>query len=151
MAIICSTGLAKHLMVTGSAFAAFDGDALIKVYSGAVPATADALEGTVIWTISSEGGGTGLNFETAADTSNAAAPAMVKLGSETWSGTVTAAGPATYWRMVNVADDGTLSTTAKRIQGSCGSTGQDMYLATTTLTPGAKSMSAFSLALPLNV
>lgn len=147
MAIKSSTGLAAHLMVTGSAKAAFD-DGFINVYSGAEPATADeAVTGDLLWTISKDGDGTGLTFD-----ADAVGRAMVKTPADTWGGATTA-GTAGYWRLVAAADDGTLSTSAPRLQGTCGSTaGADLYMSSTTLTTDAallaKTLSAFSVALP---
>lgn len=147
MAIKSSTGLAAHLMVTGSAKEAFDGG-FIKVYSGAEPATADAAAtGDLLWTISVNGDGTGLTFDAAA-----VGRAIVKPTAAIWGGATTA-GIANYWRLVEAADDGTLSTLAPRWQGTCGSTaGADFYMSSTTLTTDAallaKVLSAFSVALP---
>jgi hypothetical protein len=149
MAIKTSTGLAAALMVTGSAKDTFDGG-FIKVYSGSAPATADlAATGDLLWTVSVDGDGTGLTFE-----STAVDRAMVKTEAETWQGATTA-GTAGYFRLVASADDGTESTTQPRIQGECGTTaGADMYMASTTLTTNAdldaKVLAAFSVALPTN-
>ncbi len=149
MAIKSSTGLAAHLMVTGSAKAAFD-LGFIKAYSGDEPATADAaVTGTLLWTISKDGDGTGLTFEAAA-----VGRALVKVAADTWGGATTA-GTAGYWRLVAAGDDGTLSTSQKRIQGTCGMTaGSDLYMSNTTLTTDAgllaKTLAAFSVALPTN-
>lgn len=147
MAIQSSTGLAAHLMVTGSAKGALDGG-FIKVYSGSAPATADAAAtGDLLWTISVDGDGTGLTIDAVA-----VGRAMVKPTAAIWGGATTA-GTAGYWRLVAAADDGTLSTSAPRLQGTCGSTaGADLYMSSTTLTTDAallaKTLSAFSVALP---
>lgn len=149
MAIKTSTGLAAHLMVSGAARAAFEGG-FIRVYSGAVPETADApVTGDLLWEISTGGDGTGLSFETAA-----VGRAMVKKASDTWQGP-TSAGTATYWRLVGAADDGLESATQPRIQGTCGNTaGADLYMSNTTLSANAaldaKVLAAFSVALPTN-
>jgi hypothetical protein len=149
MAIKTSTGLAAHLMVTGSAKEAFDGG-FIKVYSGSEPATADAaVTGTLLWTISKDGDGTGLTFATAA-----IGRTLVKTTEHTWGG-ATIGGVAGYWRLVGSADNGTLSTSQPRIQGTCGMTaGSDLYMTNTTLTTDtallAKTLSGFSVALPTN-
>lgn len=149
MAIKTSTGLAAKMMVTGSAKSILDGG-LIKVYTGSAPASAnDAVTGDLIWTISVDGDGTGLTFD-----EEAVDRAMVKPSAATWGG-ATAAGVAGYWRLVAAADDGTLSTTQARIQGTCGSTsGADLYMSNTTLTLDtaltAKTLSSFSVALPTN-
>lgn len=145
-----STGLAAHLAVTGSIKNALDGG-LIKVYDATEePATADAaVTGTLIWTLSVNGAGTGLTFEAAAVGRGA-----VKKASETWSG-ATQAGTARYYRFVAAGDDGAASTTQKRVQGSCGNTAEaDLYLSnpvlTTNASPTAKALSSYSVVLPTN-
>ena len=152
MAIKTSTGLAAHLMVTGSAKNAFDGGS-IKVYSGTAPATADAaVAGTLLWEIKKDdgvGGVEGLVFDAAA-----VGRAMVKPGADTWGG-ATIAGTAGYFRLVGSADDGTESTTFPRIQGEVGSqAGADLYMSNATLATDAdvlaKTLAAFSVALPTN-
>jgi hypothetical protein len=149
MAIKTSTGLAAHLAVTGSLKDAFD-DGFIKVYSGAAPATADAAtSGSLLWTISVDGDGTGLTFDaTPVDR------ALVKVEADTWGGATTA-GTAGYWRLVAASDTGGSSTSQVRIQGTCGSTaGADLYMSSTTLSTDAallaKTLAAFSVALPTN-
>lgn len=149
MAIKTSTGLAAYLAVTGSMKEAFDGG-FIKVYSGSEPATADAaVTGSLLWTISVDGDGTGLTFDaTAVDR------ALVKVDADTWGGATTA-GTCGYWRLSDASDAGILSTTEPRIQGTCGMTaGADMYMSNTTLTTDvallAKTLAAFSISLPTN-
>jgi hypothetical protein len=150
MAIKTSTGLAAHLAVTGSLKEAFD-LGFIKVYSGAAPDTADDEEtGDLLWMISKDGDGvTGLTFAAAA-----VDRALVKTEAHTWGGATTA-GTAGYWRLVTAADTGEDSPTEARIQGTCGSTaGADLYMSNTTLStdaePLAKTLAAFSVALPTN-
>lgn len=146
MATQSSTGLADYLLVTGSLKAALDGG-FIKVYSGTPPTTADdAVTGTLLWTISVGGAGTGLTWSP-----TTVSRALVKPSATTWSGP-TAAGTATYFRVVGSADTGASSTTQPRIQGNVGMVAgpdTDMYVADTTFVAGTKSLSAFSLALPV--
>lgn len=149
MAIKSSTGLAAYMAVTGSMKDAFD-LGFIKVYSGTEPATADAAEtGSLLWTISKDGDGTGLTFAAAA-----VGRAMVKTEAHTWGGATTA-GTAGYWRLVAASDTGGSSTSQVRIQGTCGSTaGADLYMSSTTLSTDAallaKTLAAVSIALPTN-
>lgn len=146
-----STGLAAYLMVTGSAKAAFEGG-LIKVYSadgsGNIPDTADAaVIGTLLWTISLGGDGTGLSFDAAA-----VGRSLVKPSGAAWQGPTTA-GTAAYYRLVAAGDDGTLSTTAPRVQGSVGnSADSDMFMTSPVLVTDAavdaKILAAYQLTLP---
>jgi hypothetical protein len=145
-----STGLAAKLMVTGSAKSLFDGG-LIKVYGGTVAADADAAAtGTLLWTISVGGTGTGITFESAA-----VGRSMVKKTSETWQGATTA-GTATYYRLVASGDDGTLSTTQARVQGTVGNQADaDFYMSNPTLSTNAavdaKVLPGFMLTMPLSM
>ena len=148
MAIKSSTGLANHLLVTGSLKNALDAG-FIKVYAGTVPADADAaITGTtLLWTISVGGAGTGLTWDT-----TPVNRALVKPSAATWSG-ATIVGTASYFRVVGSADDGLLSTTQPRLQGQVGmvaGANTDMYVADTTFAVGTKSLAAFSIALPTN-
>lgn len=105
----------------------------IKIYSGTVPATADAaLTGTLLCTISNNSTGTGINFDTAA-----VGATLSKAPAEVWSGVNVATGTATHYRHVAVGDDGTLSTTQSRIQGLVGTAGAELNLSSVNLTSGA--------------
>ena len=103
----------------------------IKVLSGAIPADADALEtGTVLWTISVNGAGTGLTWEVSG--------AEIRKPSEAvWQGATTA-GTGTYFRVVGSADTGASSTTQPRIQGTVGTSAtNDMVMSNITFTTDA--------------
>jgi hypothetical protein len=153
MAIKTSSGLRTHLAVTGSVKAAFDGGQLM-FYYGTEPATADAaVAGSLLWTVTVGGDGTGVTFESVAvDT------AAVKETTETWQGATTAGTP-NYWRLIGSTEKGGsiggVSTTLARIQGTCGNTaGSDIYLTTPTLTTDtdldAKVLDAFSISILTN-
>ncbi|HNA48848.1 MAG TPA: hypothetical protein PK312_16795, partial [Nitrospira sp.] len=122
MAIKTSTGLRNAMLATGSAKAALDGGR-INIYAGAAPATADAAVGgaTLLCAITLNSTGTGILFDTAAVNG-----VLAKKPSETWSGSIVATGTATWYRHVAAADDGTLSTTAPRIQGTIALIGADL-------------------------
>jgi hypothetical protein len=149
MAIKISTGLRSGLAVTGSIKSILD-DGFLKFYEGTEPATADAaVAGTLLWTCSEDGDGTGLTFEAAA-----VAGAAVKATAETWCGATTAGTP-NYWRFVTAADTGVLSTTQERIQGTCGNVaGVDIYLTDPVLTTDAaldaKTLNGFSASVLTN-
>lgn len=134
MTVQYSTGLNAHLAVTGSKKAALDGG-FLRYFSGPVPASADAaVDGSSVMLAEfteSDDGSTGLTFEAAA-----ADGVLTKTASESWASTVAATGTATFFRFSDSADAGTaLSTTAKRIQGTLGTTAaSDAQIATTSLT-----------------
>jgi hypothetical protein len=153
MAIKTSTGLRTHLAVTGSIKAAFDGGQVM-FYEGTEPATADAaVAGTLCWTVTVDGDGTGVTFEAVAVDA-----ACVKETTETWQG-ATVAGTPNYWRLIGSTEKGGsiggISTTNVRIQGTCGNTaGSDIYLTTPTLITDtdldAKVLDAFSVSVLTN-
>lgn len=144
MSLKLSTGLRNKLLDTGSLKSIFAAG-FIKIYSGSAPADADAaVTGTLLCTISISGGGTGINFDTAAVGS-----VLSKLSSETWSGTNAATGTATYYRHVAAGDDGTSSTTQARIQGTVGVVGADMNLSSVSLVSGnPQTVDYYSVTLP---
>lgn len=132
MTVKTSTGLKNGLLVTGSLKSLLDLGKL-RIFSGPVPADADAAEtGTLLCVISNAGTATGLTFE-----STAAAGAVAKKTGETWSGTNVASGTASHYRFVANGDTGAASATDKRIQGTVGLVGADLNLSSLTLTSGA--------------
>ena len=140
-----STGL-RNALLTDNPFSGALANALLRIYSGPVPATADAvLSGaTLLVEISDNDTGTSLAFEAAAVDG-----ALSKLSSQVWSGTCGASGTASFYRLVDSADDGTESTSAVRVQGSIGVAGADMNISNPTLVALAlQPVDYFSVALP---
>lgn len=155
MAISLSTGLRNTLLDTANLETAFN-DSRIIIYSGTVPADADAaVTGTILCIIgetsASYGSMTTLTFGTAAS------GAMQKSGN-TWSGTILASGTATFWRMIdkddyttNIQTDGgkAADATKIRIQGTIGTAGADGNLSSTSLTSGGTQyIDYFSIGIP---
>lgn len=144
-----STGLRAYLAVTGSIKAGLDGG-LIKFYDGAEPADADkAVTGNLLWTVSLDGDGTGLTLDPVAVNGSA-----VKPSGAVWAGP-TQAGTPTYFRFVVPGDDGTLSLTQRRVQGTCGnSADSDIYLSSPVLVTNAsqtaKALDNLALAILTN-
>jgi hypothetical protein len=135
MALKVSTGLRNYLLDTGSLKASLAAG-FIKIYSGTVPSSADdAIAGgnTLLCTISSNGTGTGINFDT-----SAASGIIAKASGETWKGTNAASGTATFYRHVSASDTGALSTTERRLQGAIATAGSDMNFSSVALTSGAE-------------
>lgn len=83
---------------------------------------------------------------------DAAAGALVKLATETWSGVNAAAGTAGWFRIeASVTDAGTLDSTESvlRMDGSVSTSGADMNLGTTVFAAGATTtLSSGSVTLP---
>ena len=71
-------------------------------------------------------------------------------GSDVWSGVNAATGTASYFRLYgSVADSLALSTTLIRIQGTCGTSGTDYIMSSTSLTAGyTHTVDGFTLTLP---
>lgn len=137
MTVQYSTGLNAHLAVTGSKKAALD-SGFLRYFSGPVPATADAaIDGSSVVLAKfsvDDDGTTGLTFEAAA-----ADGVLTKTAAQAWKSTVLATGTATFFRFAEAADAGVaLSTTAKRVQGTLGTTAaSDAQITTVALTTGA--------------
>ena len=144
MAIKTSTGLRNAMLATGSAKAALDGGR-INIYAGAAPATADDAVGgaTLLCAITLNSTGTGILFDTAAVNG-----VLAKKPSETWSGAIAATGTAAWYRHVAAADDGTLSTTAPRLQGTVALIGADLNIDPNFISGQTKVIEHYVLALP---
>jgi hypothetical protein len=141
MPLRLSTGLVDKLMDTGSFKTLFENAAdgfLIDIYTGAQPADAnDAATGTKLVTISKGGDGTGMTFEASAGTNPGE---LEKNAGETWSGTSVATGTAGWFRVYRKADaatHGDASTTEYRVDGTVGTSGQQMNVGSLSITSGA--------------
>lgn len=149
MALSWSTGMKNALLDTGSLKSIFD-DGYIRIYSGTVPADADAALGgaTELVTYSdngaSEGAGNGLDLA-----ASAAGGAISKAAAQVWKGTAGATGTASFFRYEQTGDGGGASTTAIRIQGTVGGAGADLFVASTTFTSSVEyTLDIFSIAVP---
>jgi hypothetical protein len=132
MTIKVSTGLRNKVLDTGSLKASLS-LGFIDIYAGTVPVTADDSIGALVKLvrISVASGATGLSLAAAA------ADGVIAKAAEVWSGTNLATGVASFYRFVAAGDDGALSTTQARIQGSVGLAGADLNLTSTSLTVSA--------------
>ena len=139
-----STGLADAMMNDTGATAALNNAELeLRIFSGPEPLTADAAlaDETLLVTIQVNGGG-GMRFAFANEGT------IMKDIDQSWLGNVIATGTPTYYRLCPMNDDNTASTTAVRVQGSVGATG-DLKLGTTTLATGnPQSIDFYQLRLP---
>lgn len=130
MALKLSTGLRNKLLDTNPLRTIFN-LGFLEVYSGTVPDSADASIGgaTLLCRYSNNNTTTGITL--AATASNGA---ITKNLGETWSKAAAGTGTATFWRLVAAGDDGTLSTTQARIQGTVGLAGADLNLSSLSYT-----------------
>lgn len=144
MAIKSSTGL-RNALLSGGNLATVMAGGLIKIYSGAAPATADAATtGTLLCVVSDGSSGDGINFS-----SPAAGGVLPKSATELWSGVNTAAGVAGYYRHVAAADTGGVSDTEPRLQGVVGVAGADMNMTSVNMVQGAtQTVDYYTVSLP---
>lgn len=141
-----STGLRNHMLAVGSLATALNGG-FLELYSGPEPATADAAidpsQHTMLCRIYSDGTAAGLNLAINAE------DGFIEKSDETWSGTNVATGTARFFRFVGASDDGALSTTRARLQGSVARSGADLNITSVELESGApQAVNFFSIALP---
>ena len=140
-----STGLRNGMLSGLSLKAALNGGSLL-LFSGPVPATADAAEtGTALMSLTVGGDGTtGLSFGTAEN------GVISKSETEVWAtSAVDTSGTISYFRFVSSTDSGGDSTTEARIQGTAGIVGTDLVLTSTEVTAGQPwPLNYFNVALP---
>jgi hypothetical protein len=140
-----STGMRESLAITGSLKATLDGG-LVRMYSGSVPANADAALGgaVLLCEISVGGDGTPVSFEATAPLG-----VLAKSVSENWTGNNLGSGTPSFFRYVLDGDAGDSSATAVRFQGTAGALGSDMFIADLPLVADEPlSFSLFRLAIP---
>ncbi|RJP48706.1 MAG: hypothetical protein C4586_08280 [Anaerolineaceae bacterium] len=89
----------------------------------------------------------GLQFEPVADISQGI---IEKLSTQEWKGTVATAGTATHYRLILDADDGQLTTTQKRVQGTVNTANGDLNFASGTnfVVGDFKFVNTYSLTWP---
>lgn len=146
MAIQFSSGLRDHLLISGSFKSALDGG-VIRIYSGTMPATADADSSslTVLCTISLDATGTGLTWG-----STVTAGILSKNTTEIWRGLIVNTGTATFFRFMAISDTGAASTTAKRVQGTIGLVGADLNFSNVNLVAGNyRVIGSLNVTLPM--
>lgn len=140
-----STGLRDAILTGGSLKAGLDGG-VIYVYSGPVPATADAaLSGnTLLAVISNNAAGTGITMAAASVNG-----VLSKNAAEVWRGLIAANGVASFYRFAALNDDGLLSTVEKRLQGTVGTVGADLNFSSINFVAGNyKQIDSYNVALP---
>lgn len=147
MTIRASTGLRNRLLDTGALKSIFN-LGFLNLYSGPVPGSADdaIVGGThqMLCALSNNNTATGITLA-----SSASGGAITKNLSETWSHAAAYSGTATFYRLVSSSDTAASSTTEARLQGTVGTSGADLNLATVTLTATTVyAVDTFSISLP---
>ena len=128
---------------------------VLRIYSGSQPASADAAEtGTLLLEVTVSGGAfsggsptNGLNFNGEA----AASGLMTKESGETWQGTGAANGTAGWFRFYANAYTTGASTTARRFDGVCATSGGQLNMSSTAIVSGVvTTVDTFSITMPAN-
>jgi hypothetical protein len=145
MALRLSTGARNGLASTKGLKDIFNGGVL-DIYTGSQPADSDYAETgskLVRITIGSGTGGTaGVTFGTAA-------AGQIPKSADVWSGLITVAGVAGYFRLYGTGGTSGSSATQERIDGNVGLSGSDLVLANSTLALNATlTVDTFTLVIP---
>jgi len=159
MAFRLSTGLVNLMMAQtgGSLVGASVGtlflDGVIYVYTGSQPATPDLTEsGTNILIVTESSGAftpsspaSGLEFE-----DDPADGELEKASAETWSGIgIGGGGTAGWFRFYSNTRVQGASTISVRFDGSCGTSGTEMIMSSTTVVVGATiTLDTFKITMP---
>lgn len=144
---IVSTALRNHLLATGALDDGLNGG-VIRMYTGTIPTSADASLGTAVLkcTISLNKTGAGINFEAAP-----VSGVLAKSSSETWLGEVVAAGDYSFYRFSSLTDDGSESTTEKRLQGTIGVLNADLLVGDIALAVGQEQrVDSYYVGMPVS-
>lgn len=140
MAVRISTGTRNFILDSGLN-TLFDTDGAINIYSGTIPADADADvgAGTLLAT---------LTFN--ANWIGAAAAGVMTLAAIVSDTNVDASGTAAWFRMYDISEGVTgASATKKRIDGTVGTSGADLNFNTVTFVAGGTAaISSFTITLP---
>lgn len=145
MTVKLSTGLRQGQAITGSLKELLD-NGLIRIYSGAIPASADAALGAAVLMneISAGGTGTPVTWEPTAP-----GGVLSKAVAENWTGNILVGGDPMFFRYVLSGDAGDASSSAVRIQGTAGVLGSDMFISELPMVAGApQSFALFQIAIP---
>lgn len=151
MALRFSTGLRNRLLGTASFKDIFQ-DGVIYVYSGNQPASADnSVSGTLLGKVTQDGNAftfgspdNGLEF------ADPVGNEINKDPDEVWKMVAEADGTLGWFRLMgNAQDDLSSSQTLPRIDGSIGTYGKDLIVATASVTAGAPlTIDEFRISLP---
>jgi hypothetical protein len=111
---------------------------IIRIYSGAAPATADATEsGVLLLKLTKSSGAFVAGSSANGNNFGTAAAGVLPKDGNVCSGVGLADGVAGYYRMYDNGEITGASTVAKRVQGVCALSGGEFTLSSTTITTGA--------------
>ncbi len=123
---------------------------VIRIYSGAAPADADAIEsGVLLLKLTKSSGALTAGTLTNGNNFDAIAAGVLSKDSNVWSGAGLAANTAGYWRMYDNGEISGASTTSKRCQGLCGTSGTEFVMSSTTIAVDATvTLDTFNITQP---
>lgn len=111
---------------------------VIRIYSGSAPTDANAAEtGVLLLKITKSSGAVVPGTSTNGNNFDAIAAGVLSKDSNVWSGVGLSDGTAGYWRTYDNGEVTGSSSTAKRCQGTCGTSGTDFVMSSTSVVTGA--------------
>jgi hypothetical protein len=139
------------VLLKGGSFRDLFKDGILDIYSGVIPANADAIEtGTLLVSITVASGA--FTADSAANGLEFDAPSggTISKDTDTWSGVAAATGEAGYYRFYDNGYHTGTSTTAIRFDGTCAAvSGGDLNMSDLTCTQTAtKEIDSFTITLP---
>lgn len=151
--IIASDAASESITIValkGGAWRDIFKDGVLDIYSGAMPATADAAEtGTKLVSVTVASGAFTAGLPAAGLEFGAPSAGAIAKDSDTWSGVGLATGEAGYYVFYDNAYTTGSSSSAIRFMGTCGESGTDMVMSDATVTEAAtKTIDTFIITLP---
>lgn len=143
-------GTGPRLEVVAKGFKDVFRNNIIRIYSGAAPATADAEEsGVLLLKLTVSSGAVVAGSATNANNFGTAAAGVLPKDANVCSGVGLADGVAGYYRMYDNGEITGVSMVAKRVQGVCAVSGGEFTLSSTTIVTGATTtLDSHSITLP---
>ena len=123
---------------------------VIRIYSGAAPADANAAEtGVLLLKLTKSSGAVVAGTSTNGNNFDAIAAGVLAKDSEVCSGVGLVDGTAGYWRAYDNGEVPGSSATSKRCQGVCGTSGTEFVMSSTTVVTGATiTLDTFNVTQP---
>ena len=123
---------------------------VIRIYSGSAPADANADEtGVLLLKLTKSSGAVAPGTSTNGNNFDAIATGVLSKDTNVWSGVGLADGTAGYWRGYDNGEVTGVSSIAKRCQGTCGTSGTDFVMSSTSVVTGATiTLDTFNITQP---
>ncbi len=123
---------------------------VIRIYSGAAPADANAAEtGVLLLKLTKSSGAVVAGAAANGNNFDAIATGVLSKDANVWSGVGLSDGTAGYWRMYDNGEISGSSATSKRCQGLCGTSGTEFVMSSTSIVTGATiTLDTFNVTQP---